>query len=133
LNLVDGIITDDADVFLFGGRNVFKNIFSDKKYLEWYMMDTIESELMLKRGDLINLALLLGSDYTEGVRGVGPVNAYEILRAFGGDLAEFRTWMYTPASQYDFSRGTDGNEADIEFRRDFSKRHANVRKSWEVR
>ena len=42
LKLVDGTITDDCDVFLFGGRHVFKNIFSDSKYVEWHVMDNIE-------------------------------------------------------------------------------------------
>ncbi len=28
---VDGIITDDCDVFLFGGRSVFRNIFAESK------------------------------------------------------------------------------------------------------
>lgn len=36
--LVDGIVTDDVDVFLFGGRNVYKNIFDDRKYVETYYM-----------------------------------------------------------------------------------------------
>ena len=50
-------------------------------------MDTIESSLGLDRHRLIGLALLLGSDYTEGIRGVGVVNAMEILGAYGGMIA----------------------------------------------
>ena len=39
--LVDGVVTDDCDVFLFGGRNVYKNIFDDRKYVETYYMKVI--------------------------------------------------------------------------------------------
>lgn len=37
-NMVDGVVTDDSDVFLFGARSVFKNIFDDRKYVETYLM-----------------------------------------------------------------------------------------------
>ena len=31
---MDGIVTEDSDVFLFGGRTVYKHIFADKKHVE---------------------------------------------------------------------------------------------------
>lgn len=37
-NLVDGVVTDDSDVFLFGARSVYKNIFDERKYVETYFM-----------------------------------------------------------------------------------------------
>ena len=33
---------------------------------------------------MVNLALLCGSDYTEGIKGVGAVTAIEILGEFPG-------------------------------------------------
>ncbi len=40
---------------------------------------------VLDRAKLINIALLCGSDYTEGVDGIGPVLAMETLAEFRGD------------------------------------------------
>ncbi|KAK9119707.1 hypothetical protein Scep_017800 [Stephania cephalantha] len=96
--LVDGVVTDDSDVFLFGARNVFKNIFDDRKYVETYFMKDIESELGLTREKLIRMALLLGSDYTEGVSGIGIVNAIEVVNAFPEEngLQNFREWLESP-------------------------------------
>ena len=94
LNLVDGIITDDSDVFLFGGKQCFKNIFNDAKYAECFLLSDIDRELSLTRERLISLAYLLGSDYTIGLPGVGPVVALELLANFPGPngIDDFKTW-----------------------------------------
>ncbi|KAH9813530.1 PIN domain-like protein [Melampsora americana] len=99
--LVDGIITDDSDVFLFGGTRVYKNMFNQNKFVECYLMNDLEKELGLSRQRLIQLAYLLGSDYTEGLAGVGPVTAMEILNEFDDEhltvagldsLINFKKW-----------------------------------------
>ncbi|KAI1105711.1 PIN domain-like protein [Jackrogersella minutella] len=94
LGLVDGIVTDDSDTFLFGGTRVYKNMFNSNKFVECYLGTDLEKELSLSREQLIALAQLLGSDYTEGLPGVGPVTAVEILSEFPGrdGLAQFRDW-----------------------------------------
>ncbi|CAH2045105.1 unnamed protein product [Thlaspi arvense] len=97
-NLVDGIVTDDSDVFLFGARSVYKNIFDDRKYVETYFMKDIEKELGLSRDKIIRMAMLLGSDYTEGISGIGIVNAIEVVTAFPEEdgLQKFREWVESP-------------------------------------
>uniref|UniRef100_A0A1J3ENI3 DNA repair protein UVH3 n=2 Tax=Noccaea caerulescens TaxID=107243 RepID=A0A1J3ENI3_NOCCA len=97
-NLVDGIVTDDSDVFLFGARSVYKNIFDDRKYVETYFMKDIEKELGLSRDKIIRMAMLLGSDYTEGISGIGIVNAIEVVTAYPEEdgLQKFREWVESP-------------------------------------
>lgn len=93
-HLVDGIITDDSDVFLFGGSPVYRHMFNHRQSVECYWISDMERELGLSRTQLIQLAFLLGSDYTEGLTGVGPVLAMEILSLYPGDhaLESFRDW-----------------------------------------
>jgi DNA excision repair protein ERCC-5 len=94
LGLVEGIITDDSDVFLFGGLRVYKNMFNQSKTVECFFSRDLERELGLDRNTLIRLAYLLGSDYVEGLPGVGVVTAMEILEEFPGDngLHKFKEW-----------------------------------------
>ncbi|PQE10441.1 hypothetical protein CJF30_00010438 [Rutstroemia sp. NJR-2017a BBW] len=64
LGLVDGVVTDDSDIFLFGGTRVYKNLFNSNKLVECYVASDLEKELSLSRDQLIAIAHLLGSDYT---------------------------------------------------------------------
>ncbi|KAJ5256608.1 hypothetical protein N7478_012712 [Penicillium angulare] len=91
LGLVDGIVTDDSDTFLFGGTRVYKNMFNQSKYVECYLTSDFEKEYSLHRRKLISFAHLLGSDYTEGIPGIGPVTALEIVTEFPS-LEEFHEW-----------------------------------------
>ncbi|KAI8356648.1 hypothetical protein BD560DRAFT_426449 [Blakeslea trispora] len=121
LSLVDGTITDDSDVFLFGASRVYKNMFNQQKYVECFMSQDIEREMLLSRKNLIQLAFLLGSDYTDGIPGVGPVAAMEILAEFSGldekdqeplekPLEQFRDWYLS-------------NKDTTPFQKKFRKRH----------
>ncbi|EDO45269.1 predicted protein [Nematostella vectensis] len=81
----DGTITDDSDVFLFGGRRVYKNIFNQNKHAECYTCEDIDKGLALSRSKMIKLAFVTGSDYTEGIQGLGAVSAMEVLHEFSQD------------------------------------------------
>ena len=105
LGLVDGIVTDDSDVFLFGGTRVYKNMFNQAKFVECYLASDLEKEYSLTRSKLVSIAHLLGSDYTEGLPSVGPVTALEILSEFE-NLEAFSDWwavvqLGQPASSVD--------------------------------
>ncbi|MCJ1257521.1 DNA repair protein rad2 [Lignoscripta atroalba] len=91
LGLVDGIVTDDSDIFLFGGTRVYKNMFNQAKFVECYLSSDLEKEYSLDRDKLIQIAHLLGSDYTEGLPSVGPVTALELLSEFP-TLESFKEW-----------------------------------------
>ena len=137
--LVDGVITDDSDAFLFGAQNVYRHIFDDKRYVEHYTMGSVSSKLGLKRTDLICLALLLGCDYTEGVRGVGIVNAYEIVTGHRGmeGLARVKEWVDAPDARMLAGVG-EGEDAAKAGAGDsgaadggtFAAKHRQVSKSW---
>lgn len=155
-NLVDGVVTDDSDAFLFGARSVYKNIFDDRKYVETYFMKDIENELGLNRDKLISMALLLGSDYTEGVSGIGIVNAIEVVNAFPEEdgLHKFREWIESPdpsilgkseaginsrkreskVGNTDTTSFSDGKAVDDiqKIKQIFMDKHRNVSKNWHI-
>jgi len=120
LGLVEGVITDDSDVFLFGATRVFKNMFNQSKTVECFLASDLQRELGLTREKLIQLAYLLGSDYVDGLQGVGPVVAMEILSEFDDksgeqqdSLIRFKEW---------WSKVQTGKDKDEQNPSDFKKR-----------
>ncbi|XP_046676244.1 DNA excision repair protein ERCC-5 homolog isoform X3 [Homalodisca vitripennis] len=118
--LTQGTITDDSDIWLFGGRKVYKNFFDQKKFVLEFQDNDIQHYFKLERSHLILLALLVGSDYTVGIQGVGPVTALEILATFPpttsalldsrdpqllvGSLLQFREWWQSSASSHTYTQ-----------------------------
>uniref|UniRef100_A0A8W7PZY4 XPG-I domain-containing protein n=1 Tax=Anopheles coluzzii TaxID=1518534 RepID=A0A8W7PZY4_ANOCL len=82
LDMTDGTITDDSDIWLFGGKKVYKNFFNQQKLVLEFTIEGIEQMFQMDRKKLIQLALLVGSDYTTGIHGIGAVTALEILASF---------------------------------------------------
>lgn len=103
--LTDGTITDDSDIFLFGGTTVYRRMCSRKKDAEFYTGSNINRVLGLDREKMIRLGQLLGCDYAFGIEGVGVVTAMEILAEFPGQngLDRFREWMEDNNVQTDSS------------------------------
>ncbi|KAF0763432.1 hypothetical protein AaE_003192 [Aphanomyces astaci] len=158
LGLVQGIITDDSDIFAFGGKKVYKNMFKDSKFVEAYFAADLERELGLDQERMVSLAwksyswvysialaLLLGSDYTDGINGIGIVNAAEIVGAFGGleglrhvrcfVLTIFGTWVNSFDITDDLKKpkkvSADELAALSPLER-FKLTHQSIRRNWNV-
>ena len=124
MGLVDGIVTDDSDIFLFGGTRVYKNMFNQAKFVECYLASDLEKEYSLTREKLIRFAHLLGSDYTEGLPSVGPVTALEILSEFDS-LQEFSEWWEKVQMTSSKSAAAE-LDAGSAFRRKFRRNAAKI-------
>lgn len=137
LGLVDGIVTEDSDVFAFGGKSIYRNIFDDQKYVEAYLAQDAERELALGRNQMVALAMILGSDYSEGVKGVGIVNGMEVLQAFDVScgvkegLTKFRKWLdgFDPD---DARKKKTGSDEILSAEQKFSVKHKSARTQWTV-
>ena len=81
--VVDGVITNDGDAFLYGASKVYRNLsLGDKEpSIELYDRDLVNDRLRLTREHLITFGILVGCDYmTRGVPGIGKENALRFLR-----------------------------------------------------
>ena len=93
--LVDAVASQDYDSVLFGAPLLWRNLsVGGRRKLpgkqawidvppEQIALDETLTELSLTREQVVDLALLLGTDYNPGVKGIGPKTAVKLLREEG--------------------------------------------------
>ncbi|KAG9494621.1 hypothetical protein GDO78_002125 [Eleutherodactylus coqui] len=94
---VDGCITNDGDVFLYGARTVYRNFTMNVKdpHVDCYEVSAIKDRLGLDRESLVGLAIFLGCDYIpKGLPGVGRELAMKFIKSLNGEsiLQRFYQW-----------------------------------------
>ncbi len=95
------VASQDYDCLLFGAPRIVRNLTLSSKQsnLELMELDNVLSELDITREQLIDLALLVGTDFNSGVHGVGAKtglklikkeeNVYNVLKAKNISLEDF--------------------------------------------
>jgi len=90
-----GSASQDYDSILFGSPRLVRNLSivgkrklpGKKAYVEVEIeviyADRLFSELGIGREELIEMAILIGTDYFEGIRGIGPKKAYNYIKQYG--------------------------------------------------
>lgn len=77
-------VTQDWDIALFGAPRALRNLTGSKTRTP-EMLDLAASLAAagLTREELVDAAILIGTDYNEGVAGVGPVKAVKLVKKHG--------------------------------------------------
>ena len=79
---------------------VYKHFFNQDCHCEFFSAADLAKHFGLSRHRMVSVAMLTGSDYTEGVENVGPVTSMEVLAEFPAagnsamdTLVTFRDWL----------------------------------------
>ncbi|MGQ4832935.1 MAG: flap endonuclease-1 [Candidatus Asgardarchaeia archaeon] len=87
--------TQDYDAFLFGAPRIIRNLtLTGKRFYrskgiavplkpELVFLDELLSELGITYEQLIDIAILIGTDFNDGIKGIGPKKAYELIKKYG--------------------------------------------------
>jgi len=94
--LVFGTGTEDADALTFGTPKLIKNLNASeaqkKPIVEIDLARALEG-LELTMAQFVDLCILMGCDYSDTIKGIGPVKGLELIKKHGnmeGVLAEVR-------------------------------------------
>jgi flap endonuclease-1 len=75
--------TEDMDALTFGSNILLRHLtFSEarKMPVQEIHLDKVLEGLDLKQKEFVDLCILLGCDYTESIRGIGPKRAIELIK-----------------------------------------------------
>uniref|UniRef100_A0A1I8FWP4 Flap endonuclease 1 n=2 Tax=Macrostomum lignano TaxID=282301 RepID=A0A1I8FWP4_9PLAT len=78
--------TEDMDALTFGAPVLLRRLtFSEAKKMpiQEFRLDKALQEMSMSQEQFVDLCILLGCDYCDSVRGVGPKKALEFLRKYG--------------------------------------------------
>jgi flap endonuclease-1 len=105
-----GVGSQDYDALLFGAPNLVKGLtLSGKFELSLIRLEPVLAQLGITREQLIDLAILVGTDFNSGVKGIGPKKALKAVKdgSVAGmhldfDLAEVRDIFLHPEVSDDY-------------------------------
>jgi 5'-3' exonuclease len=60
IGLTHGTVTDDSDVWVFGGQKIYKNFFNQDRHCESFTATEVAKHFGLSREKMILLAMLTG-------------------------------------------------------------------------
>ena len=138
-----GVNSQDYDSLLYGAPRLVRYItITGKEYLpskrrsrrllpELIELKSVLEDLNLSRSSLVDLAVLVGTDFNEGIRGIGPKKALGLMREYGSieampkhildkvpsDLAQVRKIFLTPevTDEYRLTFGRPDERGLLEF------------------
>lgn len=82
------VASQDYDCLLFGAKRVVRNlaVSSNLGNLEYYQLDKVLKQLNITREQLVDMGILIGTDFCDGLKGIGAKTALKL--AHTGKLQE---------------------------------------------
>lgn len=83
-----GVVSEDYDTLLFGGTRLLSNFSITKNTkndteIEYISLPKMLIDLKLRREQLVDMAILIGTDYNQGIKWVGQHTALKLIKKHG--------------------------------------------------
>ncbi|XP_045585131.1 flap endonuclease 1-like [Procambarus clarkii] len=106
---VYGVATEDMDALTFGTPILLRHMtFSEarKMPIKEFHLSKILEEIKISQEEFIDMCILLGCDYCDSIRGIGPKRAIELIRnhkTIDEILKHIDTKKYSPPEDWRFA------------------------------
>jgi flap endonuclease-1 len=75
------VASQDYDCLLFGAEKIIRNLTFSGKKLEFIELRKVLRKLDLSRQELIDLSLMIGTDFNHGIKGIGAKTGFKIIKS----------------------------------------------------
>lgn len=113
---MDGVLTSDSDVLLYGARTVYRNLDTQNKFeyaVDLYEMSVIEEQLGMTRDTLVAMAMLVGCDYGKGIRDIGIEKAQELFKELRSNHMDPLTRIKSWRENHELEKLTNSEEKKV--------------------
>jgi 5'-3' exonuclease len=76
------VASEDMDSLTFGAAFLLKGFNNKKEPIAEVSLEEVLRSLNLTQNEFIDMCILLGSDYTTHVEGIGPANGYKLIHQY---------------------------------------------------
>ncbi|CAJ0754384.1 11377_t:CDS:2 [Entrophospora sp. SA101] len=101
-------VSEDMDTTLYGDGILLRNLFSKSKPIIEISPKKARESLGLSQSQFIDLCILCGTDFSNTIPGIGPVRAFDLIKAYGSienilkNLIESQEFLSTSSLTSDF-------------------------------
>ncbi len=82
-NTTDAVASEDIDTIVFGAQYMIRGLDTAAHRIQLIETAKVLTGLKITQNQLIDLAILLGCDYTPSFANMGPVRAYKLILKYG--------------------------------------------------
>lgn len=117
---VEGVCSDDSDMLALGACYLFKDMLrymNNNKMIKVISLKKTLENMKLTMQQFTDLCVLLGTDYCENIKGIGPKGAYKLIMKYGSldkivKYLESQNKINLENLDDDTSNSNDQNESD---------------------
>ena len=81
-NMVEGCMSEDMDILPNGGRKFLRKFNCNNNFIVEYNLDIILEKMNFSYEQFIDVCILCGCDYCPKITGIGPINAYKLIKKY---------------------------------------------------
>lgn len=114
---VKGVCSDDSDMLPLGAPYLFKDMLrfmSKNKPVTAVNLNNTLAEMKLTMDQFVDLCVLLGTDYCDNIKGIGPKGAYKLILKYGTLEKVLQSLHRKKAKDSDDDNDEDTKENDNE-------------------